>query len=241
MGMRAILDAIENGEFEAAESPIAFRLADRIFYDDDWIRLYEAIRERKNVDPWLLKMFEGAAEKENAWNERGTSWASEVTDEGWKGFHAHLDQARTALTEAWEMRPDRPEAAALLIHVAMGGGSKSGEKEVDWFNRAVAAQMDYAPAFHAMFTALRPRCGGSRQTLETFGLKCLETGRFDTFVPLFYLRAPRGVAQETENYSWRAPFLFSERNTRERSLLSRNFGLRRENEWLREKRHRLCR
>ncbi|MCP4691384.1 MAG: hypothetical protein GY859_25290, partial [Desulfobacterales bacterium] len=154
MAMGVLRDAIESGGFGPSELPIAYRMARRLFDDEESMTFYERIRDIDGIDPWLLYMCEGEAEVDAAWEARGGGWAKKVSDEGWEGFRAHLQLARAALTEAWELRPDYPDAAGRMITVAMGGGAEPGEDEFFWFNRAVAAQMDFAPAYDALMLAL---------------------------------------------------------------------------------------
>ncbi|HEY8241697.1 MAG TPA: hypothetical protein VIH35_09630 [Kiritimatiellia bacterium] len=149
--------------------------------------LCRAIMTTPGISPWISKTVEGYLEIDLAWRSRGSGWASEVTEKGWKGFREHLDKARAALTAAWELRPDCPEAPAEMITVCMGGGTDEEVRE--WFDHAVEAQFDYLPAYDKYIWALRPRWGGSHQAMYDFGLACLDTGRFDTDVPyqFFYV------------------------------------------------------
>jgi len=143
----------------------------------------EAIRSQPNADPWLREMATGSAGIEAAWQARGGGWADTVTDEGWKTFARELRGAYGHLVEAWKLHPDYPEAPTELIRVAMGGEAGRGETPRLWFDRAVAGQFDYWPAYSALLMALLPRWGGSHDAMYQFGLECLATKRFDTVVP----------------------------------------------------------
>jgi hypothetical protein len=136
------------------------------------------------VDPWITEVITGYAEIAKAWDARGSGWAAEVKEEGWKGFAEHISLAREHLTKAHEMRPNFPEAANSMITVSMA--ESSGEQRM-WFDRAVAAEFDYAPAYENLSQALQPRWGGSHEALLAAARECLATKRFDTEVPLHYM------------------------------------------------------
>ncbi len=47
---------------------------------------------------------------------RGGGYANTVTKEGWQGFSEHLAQARSDLTDAWNLHPDFPLAPCRMIY-----------------------------------------------------------------------------------------------------------------------------
>lgn len=172
------------------------------FFDREFEKLAE-IYESPALPEWAQRALRGHVEVKRAWKSRGGGWASEVKEEGWKGFGEHLAKAKTELTQAWKLRPDRPEAATEMITVTMGGGGNPGETERTWFDRAIAAQFDYTPAYSNVLWSYRPRWGGSHEQMFEFGKACLATARFDTEVPTFFFRACNDIDSELED--WR-PF-----------------------------------
>jgi len=217
VGMTAIAEAIAGGEFGPEEQQVAYRLLNesllhnttdrsRLFSHTCWADLFASLSRRQGVDVWLLRMIQGEAEVAAAWEARGGGYVDTVTQEGWAGFRAHLTKAYAALTEAWKLHPEYPEAPALLIMVAMGGAKGMGEDERTWFDRAVAAQMDYGPAYDHLLWALRPRWGGSYKDMYLFGLECLNTKRFDTWVPMCYLNTMKDIASEYPENTWHEAF-----------------------------------
>jgi tetratricopeptide (TPR) repeat protein len=165
-------------------------------------RLVEGIAALPDADPWLVHMARGVLHTELAWDARGTGYAPAVTPEGWEGFFEELNQAYYHLTRAHEMAPDRPEAATYLIQVAMGGSTLPGQDERYWFDKAVAAQVDWKLAYDKLLWALRPRWSGSYEEMYAFGVECLETGRFDTMVPAFLIDALVDMAADDEDASF---------------------------------------
>jgi hypothetical protein len=141
------------------------------------------------IDPWLRNLIAGSRHVKDAWTARGTEYADSVTKEGWKGLDESLERARVALQESWRARPDRPEAAGSMIAVAMAGGAERGETPRLWFDRSVAAQLDYMPAYRALINALRTRWSGDPGALLAFARECYATRRFDTEVPLMAFEA----------------------------------------------------
>ena len=202
--------ALERKEFFEIEMPISYHLLYEfrwgMMYEDTWEDMRDAIKDNENIDPYLNHLVQGELAIIEAWRSRGSSWAKDVTAEGWEGFKKHLATAREHLTKAWELNPDYPEAPALMIRVAQAGHAGEGETEITWFNRSVAAQMDYKPAYYIYIDSLEPRWGGSYQAMIDFGRTCMKTRRFDTDVPMYYLVALRMVGGDLKHNQWRQPF-----------------------------------
>lgn len=93
-----------------------------------------------------------------------------------------------------------------MIRVTMGRHGNPGDTERLWFDRAVASQIDYPRAYFNFINAIRPRWSGSHREMRVFGKECLDSGRFDTDVPLYYFYCLRAVAAEMENNRWRTVF-----------------------------------
>lgn len=151
--------------------------------------------EASQLPDWAKCTLLGVAEKELGWVKRGSGWAQSVKTEGWKGFAEHLKSARDFLGKAARLRPDRPEAAASMIAVAMGEGMDFTELRA-WFDRSVSAQFDYAKAYSHLLWAYRPRWGGSHELMLAFGKACADTKRFDTMVPSRLMTAAMEVTEE---------------------------------------------
>jgi len=198
--------AILRGEFERSEIHIAYCLVYENLGTDAITQLLFALKENGDVDPWLLLMLEGHLEIKAAWKARGGDLAHTVTDEGWKGFHEHLEKARNLLTRAWKLRPEYPHAANRMITVAMGGHPGPGESERSWFDRAIEAQPDSCTAHCNYFYALKPRWGGSFEAMEALGIERLRSGSYNSRAPLFYLMALREIGEDIEYDGWRAVF-----------------------------------
>lgn len=162
-------------------------------------QLVAALDKAPDADPWVRDVIAGLLHIDLAWESRGNDFADKVTEAGWKGFFRHLATARDRLTRAWKLAPHLPEAPEAMISVAMGAGEQLGEKEFDWFDRALAAQVDWTPAYDRMYWALLPRWGGTYKQILEIGFACVQTGRYDTLVPwqlisaLWQIRRDAGV------------------------------------------------
>lgn len=197
--VRAVDDGSYAPEFEAVflrDQLEMLKAIDKI-REDRFQAILVAWQKSKWPD-WVKFTLVGRAEIEWAWKLRGGGWASTVTDAGAQGFIKHIEDARKVLEKAWELRPDRPEAATLMITVSMGTGSPI-QVTRQWFDRAVAAQFDYAPAYVSMTYAYRPRWGGSREQMLEFGKACAATKRYDTTVPGVIYDACEGLGVESAN------------------------------------------
>jgi len=148
------------------------------------------------AEDWTREVVSGMKEEQLAWNARGYGWASEVTEEGWKGFRTHMRRARVSLLKAWRRRPDRPEPSLEMMGIALAGEAGPGESTRTWFDRAVTAQLDIEEAYSRMLNQLRPRWGGSYEEMLAFGRECLETRRFDTEVPRFLFTAVQDIEDD---------------------------------------------
>ncbi len=162
--------------------------------------LEDLLRASERLDPWSRHCLLGACEIRAGWERRGKALAAYVTDEQWEGFSTHLNRAYRHLTRALEIVRDRPEPAAMLVSVAMGGSTLPGEDERYWFDRCVEIQVDWQPAYDRLTHALRPRWGGSYEELLAFARECKNTRRYDTRVPYFALDTLWVIADESNDH-----------------------------------------
>ena len=150
------------------------------FLKADDAELADAL-EAAGADPWIALLFRGESEIRKAWGDRGAGWAYTVSEKGWEGFSRHLARARECLERAWALRPDLPNAAALLVTVS---GGDAGLDEMDlWFGRALSAEIDFVTAYRQYFWFNYPRWHGSVERMRRFAEACLATERTDLLIP----------------------------------------------------------
>ena len=146
--------------------------------------------------PWLKEMIFGIYHRKKAWNTRGNGFASTVSDEDFKTFHTHTKIAGEHFKKAYQIHPERPEAATGLISISTEGGTEEPERH--WFNKAVEAEMDFSRAYFALLRAYRPRWGGSFEQMIAFGEECAATELYDTTIPEVYLHAVKLIKQDSD-------------------------------------------
>ena len=182
--------------------------------------LYEALAANPHADPWIVHMAEASYLSNQAWEARGGDWAVSVTEQGWRDFKEGLTQARPRLLQAWELHPEYPEAATEMMSLLIGLGTERSEIR-RWFDRAVAGQFDWSPAYDCYVWALRPRWGGSHEEMYDFGLECLATKRFDTCVPQLLYQILLAITEEEANTEfWQRPGLYANLQTLFTGLLA---------------------
>jgi len=199
LAIKLLTESARDGSYAKGEQRIFLRLVRDDWegvFKGKWDALYEALKKTPAVDPYIVKVIGGRSHVSQGWEARGGGWASEVTAKGWAGFEKHLRQARGLLTQAWMLHPEYPEAPTAMIGIAMAGHAGEGETERLWFDRAVAAQMDYKPAYENYFWSLRPRWGGSHEEMYDFGVECVNTMRFDTLVPWEFFDAVHEITED---------------------------------------------
>lgn len=180
----------------------------RNLYQGKLSEVYESLKSNPKADPYLVGYIGGLYHIAAAWDVRGGGWAYQVSDEGWESFDAHMKEARALLTNAWKLNPSLPHAPAQMITVE-GATGEEGDARL-WFDRAVAAQLDYIVAYDSLLWFMRPRWGGSLDEMSAFGLECFKTGRFDTDLPLMYARTLCDLTEELEGDTefWRKPGVY---------------------------------
>ena len=121
---------------------------------------------------------------DHAWNWRGSDTANTVTEEAWQEFSAALEEAREVLEEAYRMRPDDPEAPALLVTVALGL-SLSPETMEGYYEAAIAAAPYHFGARSAKLQFLLPKWYGTWQSMDVFVAECLAQAEAYPLLHLF--------------------------------------------------------
>ena len=136
-----------------------------------------------DADPWLSAMIRGQHGLDQAWEERGSGFSSTVSERGWRQFERWCRKADTAFAEAERLGPHFPDAAATRIALAMAGHSEP-DNERTLFERAISLQIDHWRAWDRLEWALRPRWGGSIADMRALAVEAVETGRFETALPV---------------------------------------------------------
>jgi tetratricopeptide (TPR) repeat protein len=197
--LRWFEESLEDASFEPTDSLVLFYQLDNgtgpDFFDRSSFRAAAAIQRATWIEPWVRLRFLGLRHYNDAWLARGGGWAKDVKPDGWKQWAILMAQARDELVESWRLQPDRPQAANTILRLAWQAGDL-GEDPRLWFDRAVMAQLDYWPAYRSMLDSLQPRWGGSYREMLAFGQAALDTGRFDTDLPLLAMGAVTRIRKD---------------------------------------------
>lgn len=211
------VEAIEAGELDDMPVRAAARWLSIIIGSDDAPpthaqRVLEAVeaREALAADPWLLHMLRGDTAIAAGFRARGTGWADSVTDEGWAELDRRMKEAGEHYLRAWEADPTRPEAAASMIQVCKVGEPPDERTARDWFDAAVALEMNYAGAYGQYLDYLHPKWAGGLAEMIAFGKECAATKRYDTIVPYYFITGVSRAAADTIGLDqvWRDPDLY---------------------------------
>lgn len=148
--------------------------------------IIRGLQDQPGTDPWILNMAQGRHWFDYAvFCAGGEDYILLAQGKKLEDYQKYLAEARPYFAKAAELHPDYPEPFGFMILVARGE-TGAGERPRDWFDRAVAAQFDFMSAYYDMHRALHPWWGGSRSAQLAFAKECLDTGRFDTDVPMMY-------------------------------------------------------
>ncbi len=163
-----------------------------------------ALTRSPRCDRWLRRYYRGLSEIELAWRAGGPVPAGQQKREAVGEFVRHMRVARCELEAAWREHPELPEAPTAMIEVARAGCAGRYATPRTWFDRAVAGQCDYAPAYQQLSQALLPRWGGAVEQVLALGHECIATARFDGAMPRHGLRAVQAAAGDGGDASvWR--------------------------------------
>ena len=119
----------------------------------------------------------------HGWDARGTGFADTVTEEGFRLLGERLAEAEEALTAAYELAPDRPEAPTQMLRVCIGRGHDRAEME-KWFERAMKADPDNMAACEFKLRYLHPKWYGKLDEFLGFGWQCVRTKNARGMLPL---------------------------------------------------------
>ncbi len=158
--------------------------------------LHEACQKQPKADPWTLHIIAGHYYRMLAWHHHVDQWGGDMRDladiEAAEPFLENMRKAADHYAAAFKLHPEFPEAAANLIEPAGAGVGDRTSRQ--WFDEAVAAQMDYLPAYDKLKMALQPGwVGGGPDEMYRFGCECADTERYDTDVPFVLLRVVDSV------------------------------------------------
>ena len=156
------------------------------------------IGESAKVPRWIVEFWQGKQYLVAAENVLKPDPAAEAKPQQSQDIAANLASAREHFVKSWELNPKDPSAAAEMIRVAMWENEKTDAIR-KWFDRAVAAQMDFEPAYWYMLEGFGPKRLGSNEQMIRFGEECARTARYNTIVPFQYVSAVKNIAMDAND------------------------------------------
>ncbi|MBI2300715.1 MAG: hypothetical protein HYU66_17540 [Armatimonadetes bacterium] len=184
-GWNDFAEALDEPRSEPGEERVLLSLAQRPLRTFGGAqRLMDALAKHPKADAYVAGVLQG----QNYWSKvvGHVGMSSRKAAEKQAEFAGYLANARDGLTAAWKLHPAFPEAPGVMLSITALGYGGPGETPRTWFDRAVAAQFDYPPAYDGLIEALQL---GDGAQLRQFAEECLATGRFDTGVPWRYYEA----------------------------------------------------
>ena len=134
-------------------------------------KLAEWRREFPNSPTPLIVL--ALAHIRHAWNARGSSWASTVTQEGWELFQSRIEEAHKLLERAVELGVKDGAAFSALIEVAKAK-SLSHELTRAYLNAGMKLDPTYMEMYKQMAVYLLPRWLGEPGDVEAFAAEIVE-------------------------------------------------------------------
>lgn len=156
--------------------------------EDSARQIVERQFERNWPDSYQWWYMKGSRYINLAWEARGSSYANQVTPEGWTGFSNNLSLAQDALERAWKINPKDPEIAVQMMSVILGQGGGRDRMEL-WFNRAMNLDTNDYEACSRKLYYLEPKWYGSDEDQLAFGRECVQSKKWGGRVPLTLIDA----------------------------------------------------
>lgn len=107
------------------------------------------------------------------WRERGSGWASEVSEEGWAKFRANLKEALQVAMDAEQLKGKDPVLYRYFLQIGLGLHSSSEQMD-EWMRKGLVIEPEYFTLYIQRARAFMPRWYGKEGELEAFARKVTE-------------------------------------------------------------------
>ena len=151
-----------------------FKKADyRILERLEELVIIPPILPKKVGNEYLSRCMIAERAMDAAFEARGSGWASDVTEEGWKGFQDNNEIAASNLLAAVKMRPEGARAPMMLARLSGSSCVVSEADTYSWCSLAVSNSLDEcAEQIHHFVHFRTSRWGGSTTFLRDFLMQC---------------------------------------------------------------------
>ena len=151
-----------------------FKKADyRILERLEELVIIPPILPKKVGNEYLSRCMIAERAMDAAFEARGSGWASDVTEEGWKGFQDNNEIAASNLLVAVKLRPQGARAPMMLARLSGSSCVVSEADTYSWCSLAVSNSLDECTEQIHHFVHFRTsRWGGSTTFLRDFLMQC---------------------------------------------------------------------
>ncbi|MBO5905835.1 MAG: DUF4034 domain-containing protein, partial [Kiritimatiellae bacterium] len=151
-----------------------FKKADyRILERLEELVIIPPILPKKVGNEYLSRCMIAERAMDAAFEARGSGWARDVTEEGWKGFQDNNEIAASNLLAAVKLRPQGARAPMMLARLSGSSCAVSEADTYSWCSLAVSNSLDECAEQIQHFVHFRTsRWGGSTTFLRDFLMQC---------------------------------------------------------------------
>ena len=159
LALRWTVESFSDGSYQNGEQRIALESFCDDYQNhltiflDKWSDVLAALEKKRPTDPYINRVTRARCHNGMGWDARGQGFAYTVTEEGWKVFAKEQGIARKLLVEAWKLHPELPQAPYEMIGIARAQ-PEPGETSRMWFDRTMAAQIDYMSAYSGLMFSM---------------------------------------------------------------------------------------
>ncbi|WP_397570012.1 hypothetical protein [Schlesneria sp. T3-172] len=147
--------------------------------------LLGGVLQSKKIHPYVVHLLTGQYFATRALHLMQGEYIESGIDPDSKSVVLHR-KAVDHLKYAWHLHPELPYAPQSLVAISRSK-TLPGDTPYFWFLQSIEARFDYYPAYESLLNSLHPRWGGRYESMLLFANNCVNTDRFQTFVPFFVI------------------------------------------------------
>lgn len=157
-----------------------------------------AVESSPHLPEWIKQLSKGDYHHQLAEANQGDDSEESISKTKQERDTSGLVLAESAYTESWKLNPKHPVSATRMIGVS-DQLRQSPEAALQWFERALSAQLDYRPAYEAIWNSLLSSSEDATAALRQLENICLHPLVAGTEVPLFLLDVHANLGNQQSN------------------------------------------
>jgi hypothetical protein len=170
----------------------------RFIFKHDPETALAALEASPQLPEWIKQLSKGDYHHQLAEAKRGDGSEESISKTKQEPHTSDLVLAESAYTESWKLNPKHPVAATRMIGVS-DQLRQSPDEALQWFERALSAQLDYTPAYEAIWNSLLASSEDATAALRQLENICLHPLVAGTEVPLFLLDVHANLGNQQSN------------------------------------------